>query len=136
MKVIRVVLFLLVGSVILVSNLQAQQSSMEIAGLYVHDPGGLLIEKLPDGNYIFRRLWRVNADGTYEAVEGQAAYVRASSDDTYLFYWHTGRYEDIPGTNAIIVYEVVFDGEVLDGTYWFPEQPRTPPVGVVFRRHE
>jgi len=39
-----------------------------------------------------------------------------------MFYWHTGRFDDNPGTNAIIVYELEANADGFIGTYFFPEE--------------
>ena len=103
--------------------------NIDITGLYInkHMDDGLKIEILKDGNYKFSRI-NFFKDGVPVFSESYTAYVIKNNNPVqkYLYYWHTGRYENIPGTNAIIVYEIEINDKYIHGRYFFPEEPGNP----------
>ena len=51
----------------------------------------------------------------------------------YVFYWHTGRDKsDDPEKNDLIVYELSFTGNTLEGIYYFPIDPSFQKTRVLF----
>lgn len=131
----RIASTLVVGCIMILAAgvLHAQHESASIEGIYMQSgtPAGLSVTKLQDGNYLFQKVL-IKENGEVVPHEWQSAYVISSPKMSYLFYWHTGRYEDIPGTNALIVYELTAVDGRLTGIYFFPEEPRTPPAVVDF----
>lgn len=110
-----------------------QKDDATIEGIYIQKgtSSGLKVDKLSDGNYLFK-LILLRSNGEIVPFEGQSAYVMPTHNLTYIFYWHTGRYEDIPGTNDLIVYNLVFDGFQLKGISFFPEKPGIKPREIIF----
>jgi hypothetical protein len=102
---------------------------IDITGLYVnkHMDEGLKIEVLKDGNYKFSRIILFeNGEPVFSEI--YTAYVTKNNNPVqkYLYYWHTGRYRDIPGSNGIIVYEIEIEDNYIHGRYFFPEEPGNP----------
>jgi len=78
----------------------------EIVGLYFVNGDkttGLYIYKVKNGDYIFQKVLIAQEKISYK-FEWQSAYVHPSESNEYEFYWHTGRFDDKPETNKIIVY--------------------------------
>ena len=96
---------------------------INIDGIYVdkYNSEGLKVETIADGNYKFTRIHIRNNE--YIFSEYETAYVVKKSGfyPYYQYYWHTGRYDDIPGSNAIIVYNVQFKNNRIIRSYFFPE---------------
>ncbi|MDA3939145.1 MAG: hypothetical protein PF693_07535 [Spirochaetia bacterium] len=114
-------------------------SLIEIEGLY-HITGqansGIEIQKLGNENYIFRKVF-IDGNGKIHRFEWQGAYVRKGETNKYVFYWHTGRFDDdMPVSNGIIVYELEATGNGFEGIYFFPEETRTPPARVSYEKIE
>ena len=103
------------------SGMYAQTNFLSIEGIYRQPDTsfGLEVKKTTNGNYIFTYIV-IQENGEISPHEWKSAYVIAPANSRYLFYWHTGRYNDIYGTNGIIVYDLIYDGRKLCGTYFFP----------------
>jgi len=113
-----------------------QTPKKSLVGTYYNSgsPIALNVEQLSDGNYIFRMVL-IRSNGKIVPIESQSAFVMPTQDSKYVFYWHTGRYQDIPGTDSIIVYVLTYDGnDKLDGYYYFPENPKTPKAVIKYSR--
>jgi hypothetical protein len=113
---------------LLSGNLLAQSKTDEpLEGIYLGGasaPVGILVEKLPNGNYIFTYIGQ-KPDGEIIRSEWQSAYVVENHDSTYFFYWHLGREDpDDRTSNHILVYNVTFDGRRLTGVRFFPYDSR------------
>jgi hypothetical protein len=108
-------------------NIISINQPLEIEGIYLNKyrNDGLKIEILKDGNYKFSRIIYVK-DNELVFSEMYTAYVIKNYDQKYLYYWHTGRYEDIPDSDSIIVYDVEITNNVIVGKYFFPEEPGNP----------
>ncbi|HUX37666.1 MAG TPA: hypothetical protein VMV44_07145 [Rectinemataceae bacterium] len=117
--------------------LSAENVFVPIEGIYVSNEisSALQIQRLSDGNFIFRMVL-LKPNGQILPFETQSAFAMPSDNNVYVFYWHTGRYENIPGSDSIIVYRLTYDGSgTLTGRYFFPEKPDNPSVKVTFRRN-
>lgn len=131
----RTALMVVMISVVLVQP-TAQSADDSIEGVYQLrgvPSAGLRIERLSDGNLLFEEVF-ISSEGEVTPFEWQSAYVVDDGESDYLFYWHTGRYEDMPGTNKLIVYRLRLHGRRLSGSYWFPEEPATPEANVLYTR--
>jgi hypothetical protein len=109
---------------LLSGNLLAQTNTDEsIEGIYLggaSSPVGILVEKLPNGNYIFTDITKM-PNGEILRSEWQSAYVIENHDSTYSFYWHLGREDpDDLATNYILVYNVTIDRRRITGVCFFP----------------
>ena len=121
------ILFLIMNFV----NAQNHDNS-SIEGIYT-EPGsysGLKVEKLPNGNYHFIKI--ENYYGKIVPAEWQTAYVIKTNDNSYIFYWHTGRQNGGPETNDLIVYELRSTGNSLKGYYIVPTNPDYPKSPIEF----
>jgi len=98
-----------------------------IEGIYLDQnrSQGIKIEKLQNGNYIFTRVYTTSTGEIEEAAEFQSAYVIPNGKKC-LYYWHTGRKDDTPDTDSIIVYDMIYENNSLYGTYYFPTSPNQP----------
>ncbi|GEM_PF-3915897 len=106
----------------------------QIVGLYFVNGDkttGLYIYKVKNGDYIFQKVLISQEKISYK-FEWQSAYVHPSESNEYEFYWHTGRFDDNPETNKIIVYRLKANINGFEGIYFFPEEPKTPPAKVRF----
>ena len=94
----------------------------DISGLYIEDEycTGIRIRAVSQDEYFVQRVY-IDDEHTQSLWHGQAAYVRKKEDETgFYFYWHTGRYDDIPGSDGIMVYEITkIRHDQLDGFYFF-----------------
>jgi hypothetical protein len=108
---------------------EIKNENIDITGIYIDKSftNGLKIEILKDGNYKFSQIILFK-DGDPIFSELYTAYVIKNNDSIqkYLYYWHTGRYENISGSNSIIVYEIEINGNIIHGKYYFPEELGTP----------
>jgi len=107
---------------------------MDIEGIYIdnHGNNGLKIELLRDGNYKFSYVFMDNSNTLFFS-ETATAYVikKPGNNPNYIYYWHTGRYRDIPDSDSIIVYDIVINGTVIEGVYFFPENPNNTSDGTI-----
>ncbi|MGI5099849.1 hypothetical protein E4N70_05130 [Treponema vincentii] len=93
----------------------------DITGLYIEDGCiGIRISTISKNEYFVQRVY-IDDEHTQSLWHGQAAYVRKKEDETgFYFYWHTGRYDDIPGSDDLMVYEITkIRHDQLDGFYFF-----------------
>jgi hypothetical protein len=125
---------------LLSDRLLAQSRKDEsIEGIYLGgaaSPIGILVEKLPNGNYIFTYITKM-PDGEIRRSEWKSAYVLENHDSTYFFYWHLGREEpDDPTSNYILVYSVTIDERRMTGVRFFPyaSEIRYEPVRLEKQR--
>ena len=114
-------------------------SFAEIEGLYriVGQTNiGLEVKKIDEESYIFRKIF-INENGDIHRFEWQGAYVKKNEENDYLFYWHTGRFDDEkPETNGIIVYKLKATDSGFDGNYFFPEESRNPSSNVIYEKFQ
>jgi len=107
----------------------------EIEGLHTikgDSSTGLEVTKIENGNYVFQVVY-IDKNGKIYRLEWQSAYVLKNETNKYIFYWHTGRFDDNkPETNGLIVYELEAMKNEFIGTHFFPEESRTPPARVVY----
>jgi hypothetical protein len=119
-------------------ELEFSETAVEelLEGIYIdrnNEHDGLKIERVQDGNYIFTRIF-ILANEMSES-ETQSAYV-IPEGNKYFYYWHTGRYDDLPGSDAIIVYNMIHENNNLAGTYYFPTSPNQPLGEVAYIYNE
>ncbi len=121
------------------SNTGKKTIVIKIEGVY-HIKGqknsGLSIKKFENGNYLIRKIF-IEGNDTIHYLEWQSAYVEKNETNKYMFYWHTGRFDDsIPESNTLIVYELKATENGFEGIYFFPEETRNPPAHIVYIKIE
>ena len=118
---------------ILLSISLGAQTSSEALGTFYQEgtPVGIEILEAPTKGFIIQQVF-IRENGEVTPFEWQRTYLPHLDSETMIFSWMTGRHEDTPGTNDIIVYELEIQGDRLTGTYFFPNESRTPPSRVTF----
>lgn len=127
----RVAIFA-VGAILIASYAFAD----DVEGVYREDNSdmGISIEAGEAGKgFLVQRVFLSSAGTVRHSFEWQSGYFTRDRLPEVRFYWNTGRSdESTPESNRLIVYDLALQNNRLTGTYFFPQEPRTPPADVTF----
>lgn len=112
----------------------------EIEGVYREGGSsiGIVIAASETGQgFIVQKVFLSSSGSIRQHFEWQSAFILPDRLPSVRFYWKTGRFDDsMPESNGLIVYDLAIERRNLVGTYFFPEEARTPPMKVTFTRVE